>query len=80
VSAIDTIHRTTVVAHATATLAIGATWRALAERLRGLDPADERGDVEARTVTIAVMVALALAVGVIITAKVTNKANGISLE
>ncbi|MEZ5408581.1 MAG: hypothetical protein R2761_11180 [Acidimicrobiales bacterium] len=79
-SAIDEIHRTTVVAHAAATLAIGDTRRALAERVRRLDPADERGDVEARTVTIAVMVALALAVGVIITAKVTNKANGISLE
>ncbi len=79
-SAIDTIHRTTVVAHATATLAAGDTRRALADRLRRLDPVDDRGDVEARTVTIAVMVALALAVGVIITAKVTNKANGISLE
>ncbi len=79
-TAIDTIHRTTVVAHATVTLAAGDTRRALVDRVRRLRPADERGDVEARTVTIAVMVALALAVGVIITAKVTNKANGISLE
>lgn len=79
-SAIDEIQRTTVMVHATATLALGDARRALADRLRRLDPADERGDVEARTVTIAVMVALALAVGVIITAKVTNKANSISLE
>ena len=79
-SPIDEIHRTTVVAHATTTLAVGDARRALARRLRRLEPADDRGDVEARTVTIAVMVALALAVGVIITAKVKNKAEGISLQ
>lgn len=40
---------------------------------------DERGDVSEKTVTIATMVALALAVGVIITAVVMAKANTITL-
>jgi hypothetical protein len=48
----------------------------LADRL---DPRDERGDVAPRTVGIAVMAALAISVGAIITAKVTNKANEIPL-
>jgi hypothetical protein len=40
---------------------------------------DERGDVAPRTVGIAVMAALAISIGAIITAKVTAKANGINL-
>lgn len=81
---IDTINRAAtmriVTAHATVTVAAADARQALTQRARRPDPVDERGDVEARTVTIAVMVALALAVGVIITAKVTNKANSISLD
>lgn len=40
----------------------------------------ERGDVAEKTVTIAVMVALALAVGLIITAAVVAKANSITFN
>ena len=43
------------------------------------DLADERGDVAPRTVGIAVMAALAISVGVIITAKVKARAEGINL-
>lgn len=44
-----------------------------------LDYRDERGDVAPRTVGIAVMAALAISVGAIITVKVTNKAASIPL-
>ena len=49
----------------------------LSERLR---VRDERGDVTPRTVGIAVMTALAVAVGIIITGKVMSKANSIELD
>jgi len=40
---------------------------------------DERGEITEKVIIIAVFAALALAVGAIIVAKVTGKANGISL-
>ncbi|MEM9131817.1 MAG: hypothetical protein AAF962_09360 [Actinomycetota bacterium] len=46
---------------------------------RRLDWRDERGDVAARTVGIAIMAALAIAVGGIITTKVLSRANSINL-
>lgn len=75
--AADKFNRPLVVAHATTVTALGDLAKALAARL---DVKDDRGDVEARTITIAVMAALAIAVGVIITAKVTTKANSINLD
>ena len=64
-------------AHATVVL-VGADLRsALTSRL---DYRDERGDVAARTVGIAIMAALAITVGGIIATKVTNKANAIDLD
>ena len=69
-----------MVAHAATVTAFGDLARALGERADRLDPADERGEGEARTITIAVMAALALAVGAIIVGKVTAKANTISLD
>jgi hypothetical protein len=74
---LENLNRSLVVAHAVAVTALADLGRTLAART---DLRDERGDVEARTITIAVMAALALAIGVIITAKVTNKANSISLD
>jgi len=53
---------------------------ALVASLRSRLALDERGDVSEKTVTIATMVALALAVGVVITAVVLAKANNISLD
>lgn len=48
---------------------------------RGFFPEDgERGDVAPRTVGIAVMAALAIAVGGIITTKLTEKANNLDLD
>lgn len=63
--------------HATVWLRSGELRRALAARL---DPHDERGDVAARTVGIAIMAALAITVGGIIASKVTDKANAINLD
>ena len=55
--------------------------RALANGLIDrLNPRDERGDVAPRTVGIAVMAALAISVGAIITAKVRLKAEEIPLD
>lgn len=45
-----------------------------------LDPRDERGDVTPRTVGIAVMTAAAVAVGALITTKITAKEATISLD
>lgn len=52
----------------------------LVERIRSRMSVDERGDVSEKTVVIATMVALALGVGVIITAAVLGKANSISFD
>lgn len=41
---------------------------------------DERGEVTSTTITIAILATLALAVGAIIVAKVTSKANSIPTE
>ena len=41
---------------------------------------DERGEVTSTTIMIAILAALALAVGAIITAKVLNKANSTPTE
>ena len=48
----------------------------LRDRLRD----DERGEVTSTTIMIAVLATLALAVGVILTAKVTSKANSIPTD
>jgi len=45
-----------------------------------LDARGERGDVAPRTVGIAVMAALAISVGAVITTKVKGKADGIDLS
>ena len=54
--------------------------QAVMARIRTRLELDERGDVSEKTVTVATMVALALAVGAIITAVVLAKANDISLD
>jgi hypothetical protein len=41
---------------------------------------DERGEITSTTITIAILAALALAVGAIIVAKVTAKANSIPTD
>jgi len=41
---------------------------------------DERGEVTSTTITIAILATLALAVGAIIVAKVTSKANSIPTQ
>ena len=56
---------------------MAAVRRWLIERV---DPASERGDVSSTTIMIAVLAALAIAVGAIITAKVTEKANAIPTD
>jgi ABC-type anion transport system duplicated permease subunit len=71
------VHQTVVRAHAAAFTRSGDLRRALMARL---DIRDERGDVAPLTIGIAIMAALALAVGAIITKKVTDKANTISLD
>ena len=79
----ENVNRAMVGLHAATLLALAdlATVARLARaRAAGLDWSDEQGDVEARTITIAIMAALALSVGAIITLKVTNKANSISLD
>lgn len=73
----DTILRTTVRAHTAGTEVSSAVMAGLARRL---DIRDERGDVTPRTVGIAVMTAVAVAVGAAITTKITNKENTISLD
>ena len=50
---------------------------ARAALVRRLDWRDERGEITSTTITIAVLATLALAVGAIIVAKVTDKANSI---
>ncbi len=73
----DKLRRTVVRAHT-------ALWLDTVDRrqaaARRLDWSDERGDVAARTVGIAIMAALAIAVGGIITTKVTGRANAINLD
>lgn len=54
--------------------------QALVQTMRSRLDVSERGDVSEKTVTVATMVALALAVGAIITAVVLAKANAISLD
>lgn len=75
--AVTSGNRTVVAVHATSVLALDDLGRALTSRL---DVRDERGDIEARTVTIAIMAALALAVGAIIRQRVTAKAETITLD
>ncbi len=74
---LDRLRRPMVRAHASAWLGASDLRAALARRT---DWRDERGDIAARTVGIAIMDALAIAVGGIITTKVTNKANSINLD
>lgn len=64
-------------AHATVLLRTNDLRQAMICRL---DSRDERGDVAARTVGIAIMAALAITVGGIIATKVTGKANAINLD
>lgn len=80
---IERAQRAAVGLHAAALLALadlGQAAQLLRARAGEIDWTDERGDVEARTITIAIMAALALSVGAIITLKVTQKANSISLD
>lgn len=72
----DKLRHTMVRTHAAVWLGSDDLRRAAARRL---DWRDERGDVAARTVGIAIMAALAIAIGGIITTKVTNRANAIDL-
>lgn len=76
----DRVNRMVVAAHATTVLALADLRADLRARAAQIEWSDDRGDVEARTITIAIMAALALAVGGIITLKVTRKANSISLD
>lgn len=73
----ERVRAATVGTHASVWLGIGDLKRAMASRL---DVRDERGDVAARTVGIAIMAALAIAIGGIITTKVTDKAQAIDLD
>ncbi|MEL7155001.1 MAG: hypothetical protein AAFN30_00225 [Actinomycetota bacterium] len=74
---LDRLRRPLVLAHAALWLGAADTRAAVARRTAWRD---ERGDIAARTVGIAIMAALAIAVGGIITTKVTNKANSINLD
>ena len=56
---------------------VGAARAAL---VRHLDWRDESGEITSTTITIAVLATLALAVGAIIVAKVTEKANAIPID
>jgi hypothetical protein len=57
--------------------ALAIAWgRATANRIRS----DERGEVTEKVIIVAIFAALALAVGAIIVAKVTAKANSIPTE
>ena len=79
----ENVNRAMVGFHAATLLALAdlaTVARVVRARAAGLDWSDEQGDVEARTITIAIMAALALSVGAIITLKVTKKANSISLD
>lgn len=55
-------------------------WLARDAVIRRLDVRDERGEVTSTAIVIAVLATLALAVGVIITQKVTDKANSIPID
>ena len=66
------INQAAFMAWATAVAATG-TLRARLEEAR----ADQRGEISSTVIMIAVLAALALAVGAIITTKVTDKANSI---
>lgn len=76
-SDLDRLRRPLVRAHATMWLGATDVRESLVKRT---DWRDEQGDIAARTVGIAIMAALAIAVGGIITTKVTNKANAIDLD
>ncbi len=73
----DLMFRTTVRAHTAGSSAADQIKAGLTKRL---DYRDERGDVTPRTVGIAVMTAIAVAVGAAITAKITNKEATITLD
>lgn len=73
----NSIHALAVRAHATVLLRTSDLRHAVICRL---ESRDERGDVAARTVGIAIMAALAITVGGIIATKVTGKANAINLD
>ncbi len=66
-----------VLAHAHSSSRLGRLSEAIAERT---EFRDERGDVTPRTIMVFIFAALALAVGGIITTKVTGKANAISVD
>jgi hypothetical protein len=60
--------------------ALTAFWAARDAAIARTDWHDERGEVTSTTIVIAVLAALSLAVGVIITQKVTQKANSIPID
>ena len=71
------VHEGTVRIHAGVILAATGTRDWLADRVQWHD---DRGDITPRIIGIATMAALALAVLAIVTARVTAKANTISLD
>lgn len=73
----SSIHLLAVRSHARGTLLAASTRSMILSRV---DARNERGDVAARTVGIAIMAALAITVGGIIATKVTGKANAIELD
>jgi hypothetical protein len=60
--------------------ALTAFWAARDATIARANWRDERGEVTSTTIVIAVLAALSLAVGVIITQKVTQKANSIPID
>ena len=71
----DTINRAAFMAWAAAT-AVTATVNDRVELARR----DQRGEISSTVIIIAVLAALALAVGAVITTKVTDKANSIPMS
>jgi hypothetical protein len=71
------LNRWAVQAHARYQIASDRSREALTERMR---IRDDRGDIEARAITIAFMAAAAIAAGSVIKGKIDGKANSISLN
>lgn len=76
-SATNQTKRAITLAHANGHLASDAVAASVSERMRFRD---DHGDVTPRTIMVFIFAALALAVGGIITGKVTGKANAIQVD
>jgi hypothetical protein len=59
---------------------VAVMWRVLRQLWDGRPAADEEGSVVEKVILTAVFAALAIAIGAIIVAKVTDKANSINLN